>query len=125
VFYRADKLGGVLPPDTFPSFLPVDVTRPADGWVDDIHDTARYNTFVHLPVAVSHEKLWLEAGDDVYDLFAVIGYNDDPVVLGAGSAIFFHVTNAYAGTAGCVSLALADLQWVLGELDSTSFMVIS
>jgi L,D-peptidoglycan transpeptidase YkuD (ErfK/YbiS/YcfS/YnhG family) len=47
-------------------------------------------------------------------LLAVIGYNDDPVEPGRGSAIFLHVARAdYGPTEGCVALALPDLQALL------------
>jgi L,D-peptidoglycan transpeptidase YkuD (ErfK/YbiS/YcfS/YnhG family) len=48
--------------------------------------------------------------DEVYDLVVILGYNDAPVVAGAGSAIFIHVARpGYACTEGCIGLALADL----------------
>ena len=41
---------------------------------------------------------------------AVMGFNDDPVVAGRGSAIFLHLARPdYLPTAGCVALAHADL----------------
>ncbi len=52
--------------------------------------------------------LW--RADHVYDLIVPLGYNDDPVVPGKGSAIFMHVAKPdYAPTEGCVALALPDL----------------
>ena len=52
--------------------------------------------------------MWRE--DGVYDLVVVLGYNDAPVVQGAGSAIFMHVARSdYAATEGCIALALDDL----------------
>jgi L,D-peptidoglycan transpeptidase YkuD (ErfK/YbiS/YcfS/YnhG family) len=47
--------------------------------------------------------MWRE--DGLYDVLVVIGYNTDPVVPGAGSAIFLHVaTPDLAPTAGCVAV---------------------
>jgi len=43
-----------------------------------------------------------------YDYGAVIAYNTSPVVPGAGSAIFFHVSTG-GPTAGCVSLPVSEL----------------
>jgi L,D-peptidoglycan transpeptidase YkuD (ErfK/YbiS/YcfS/YnhG family) len=40
----------------------------------------------------------------------VLGYNDDPSVPGAGSAIFVHLARpGYPATEGCVALALDHL----------------
>ena len=45
----------------------------------------------------------------------MLGYNDDPVAPGAGSAIFMHVARPDFGpTEGCIALALEDLTEVLG-----------
>ena len=41
------------------------------------------------PYPASAEHLWLES--HLYDLVAVVGFNDDPVVPGKGSAIFLHL----------------------------------
>ncbi len=79
-----------------------------DGWCDDPADPA-YNTPVRLPYSGRHERLWRD--DRLYDLVIVVGYNDAPVIPGRGSAIFIHLATAdYAPTAGCVALALGDLQ---------------
>jgi L,D-peptidoglycan transpeptidase YkuD (ErfK/YbiS/YcfS/YnhG family) len=56
--------------------------------------------------------MWRE--DGVYDLVVELGYNDDPVVAGAGSAIFLHLARPdYPPTEGCVALAEADLRDLL------------
>ena len=82
-----------------------------DGWCDAPDDPA-YNQPVRLPYAASAESLWRE--DRVYDLIVVLGYNDDPVVPGAGSAIFLHLAKPdYASTQGCVALAPTDLLHLL------------
>ena len=47
--------------------------------------------------------MWLD--DAVYDLLVVIGYNTDPVVPGAGSAIFLHIARPdFSPTAGCIAV---------------------
>jgi len=80
---------------------------PDDGWCDAPDDPA-YNQPVRLPYAASAERLWRD--DRIYDLIVILGYNDDPVVPGAGSAIFLHLARPdYAPTQGCVALAAADL----------------
>jgi L,D-peptidoglycan transpeptidase YkuD (ErfK/YbiS/YcfS/YnhG family) len=65
-----------------------------------------------MPHAASHELLWRK--DRLYDVIAVLGFNDDPVISGKGSAIFLHMAReGYAPTEGCVALALPDLLDVL------------
>jgi L,D-peptidoglycan transpeptidase YkuD (ErfK/YbiS/YcfS/YnhG family) len=67
-----------------------------------------------LPFAAGHERLWRD--DHVYDVIAVVGYNDEPVVPGRGSAIFLHVARpGYAPTEGCIALSLDDALSVLRE----------
>ena len=108
VFYRADRMAKP------PTKLPCRPLAEADGWCDDPADP-RYNRAVTLPYAASHEELMRH--DGLYDLVVVLGYNDDPVIAGLGSAIFLHVaTPDFAPTEGCVALALADLQAVAADL---------
>jgi len=106
--YRADRIAA---PATSLAAYPIDA---ADGWSDDPLDSA-YNRLVRLPHAARAEALMRE--DHLYDALVVIGYNDDPVSPGAGSAIFLHVAKGQSGafepTAGCVALPLEDLQRVL------------
>jgi len=92
--------------------LPLRAIAPEDGWCDAPGDPA-YNRPVVHPYAASAERLWRE--DHVYDLVVDLGYNDDPVVAGAGSAIFLHLArDGYPPTQGCVALSLADLSTLLG-----------
>ena len=96
VLYRKDR---VTPPT---SRLPVRPLAPNDGWVDEPTDP-RYNRLVELPYPASAEEMWRE--DHLYDVLVVIGYNMEPVIPGAGSAIFLHVaTPDFAPTAGCVAV---------------------
>ena len=65
-----------------------------------------------LPYPASTERLWRD--DDLYDLVVVLGFNDDPVLPGRGSAIFLHVArDGYAPTEGCVALSRSDLEQLL------------
>jgi L,D-peptidoglycan transpeptidase YkuD (ErfK/YbiS/YcfS/YnhG family) len=101
VLYRADR---VRRPKCR---LPVMPLAPHDGWCDD-EAHADYNRMVRLPHPARHEALWRD--DEVYDVIGVLGWNDDPVMPGHGSAIFLHVARPdYAPTEGCVGLALPDL----------------
>lgn len=105
VFYRADRIAR---PHTQ---LPCRPLAAADGWCDDPSDPL-YNRHVTLPYAASHEKLMRD--DALYDLMVELGYNDDPVSAGRGSAIFLHVAAPdFAPTEGCVAMALGDLQAVV------------
>ena len=117
VLYRADR----LPPPQAPG-LPREPLAPDDGWCDE-SGSADYNRMVRRPHAARHEALWRD--DDAYDVIGVLGWNDDPVEKGRGSAIFLHVARPdYALTEGCVALALADLLALLAagvtSLDVTS-----
>ncbi|OJT96057.1 MAG: hypothetical protein BGN82_08750 [Alphaproteobacteria bacterium 65-7] len=108
VFYRADR---IAPPRTA---LPLHVIRREDGWCD-APDDPNYNRPVTLPYPASAETLWRD--DHLYDLVAVLGFNDDPVVAGKGSAIFLHVAKPdYAHTHGCVALARDDALAALAQL---------
>lgn len=118
VFYRPDIFD--QPPE---SGLAVSALRPNDGWCDAPGD-ANYNTQVSLPYGASCESLWRD--DHVYGIIVIMGYNDDPVVEGKGSAIFFHLARPdYSPTEGCVAVALADMLAVLAVCGPESAMTIS
>ncbi|MEQ8357485.1 MAG: L,D-transpeptidase family protein [Kiloniellaceae bacterium] len=107
VLYRADR--HEAPRSAFPC-TPI---LADDGWCDDPANAA-YNQPVKLPFAASHERMVRD--DGLYDVVVVLGHNDDPVVAGAGSAIFLHVArDDYGPTEGCVGLALPNLLTVLAE----------
>jgi L,D-peptidoglycan transpeptidase YkuD (ErfK/YbiS/YcfS/YnhG family) len=117
VLYRADRRA---PPETD---LPVEPLDPADGWCDAPDDPA-YNRQVRLPYPASAEHLWRD--DGVYDLIVVLGHNDDPVVPGAGSAIFLHLAKPdYAPTQGCIALSPEDLEHLLRVAHPSDVLVIS
>jgi len=117
VHYRPDRL------DTPATGLPVHAMAKDDGWSDDSNDPDNYNRLVKLPYPGSHEELWRE--DHVYDIVVEIGYNDDPPILGKGSAIFMHlVREAYTPTAGCVALSQPDLLEVLGQTNPGTKIII-
>lgn len=102
VFYRADRLRAA--PSTV---LPLRALAPDDGWCDAPGDPA-YNRLVSHPYPASAERMWRE--DALYDVVVELGWNDDPVIPGRGSAIFLHVARPdYGPTEGCVALALPDL----------------
>ena len=108
IFYRADRVGA---PRTA---LPSREIKPNDGWCD-APDDPNYNRPVKLPYPASAEQMWRE--DHLYDLVAVLGYNDDPVVPGKGSAIFLHLAKPdYSPTQGCVALTYQDLLAAIEQL---------
>lgn len=101
IFYRADHIA--KPRVT----LPVRTIEKHDGWCDAPNDP-NYNKLVRLHYPASAETMWRD--DHLYDLVAVVGFNDDPVVAGKGSAIFLHLAKTdYLPTAGCVALKQQDL----------------
>ena len=115
-------------PDRVPapqSGLPTQALMPEDGWCDAPDDPA-YNRPVTTPYPASHETLWRE--DHLYDIVIMLGYNDDPIVPGKGSAIFFHLAKQKDGvlqaTEGCVALVLADMLEVLKDVTPETVMEI-
>ncbi|HVJ53663.1 MAG TPA: L,D-transpeptidase family protein [Aliidongia sp.] len=116
LYYRPDRLSR---PETG---LAVHALTPTDGWCDAPEDPA-YNRPVTLPYPAGCESLWRE--DHVYDLIVPLGYNDDPVVPGLGSAIFLHLARpGYAPTEGCVALAPDDLMAFLARADGSARIVV-
>jgi L,D-peptidoglycan transpeptidase YkuD (ErfK/YbiS/YcfS/YnhG family) len=96
IFYRPDRVKNIQ------TTLPLWKIARDDGWCD-APDDPNYNRLVKLPYPASAEHLWRD--DRLYDIVAVIGFNDDPVYPGRGSAIFLHYAKPdYAPTAGCVAL---------------------
>lgn len=118
VWYRADKI------DKPVTDLPTRVITQNDGWCDD-SSSPLYNRWVDLskPFTKSHEKLWLE--NDLYDIIVEIGYNDETIEKGKGSAIFMHVARPnFTPTDGCVALKLSDLKELLQSLKPGSEITI-
>jgi len=102
VLYRADR--GPRPRTTLPSRA----IRTFDGWCEDPNDP-NYNRLIRLSPRYQGDRLTRE--DHLYDLIVVLGYNDDPVVPGLGSAIFLHVARPdFSPTEGCVALARSELE---------------
>jgi L,D-peptidoglycan transpeptidase YkuD (ErfK/YbiS/YcfS/YnhG family) len=96
--------------------------KESDGWCDAPADP-QYNRLVQLPYPASAESLW--RSDHLYDIIAVLGYNDDPVVPGRGSAIFLHVARAnYGPTAGCVAFAKENLIEILARATRSTRVIV-
>lgn len=81
-------------------------------WWDEDPTSPAYNSFVHLPCGAippfggASEALWRSPG--AYAYLALVDYNTAPVVPGAGSAIFLHVSTSRP-THGCVALPAGEL----------------
>jgi L,D-peptidoglycan transpeptidase YkuD (ErfK/YbiS/YcfS/YnhG family) len=117
VLWRPDR--GQAPPTAFP----INPIQRNDGW-SDTPDDPNYNRPVKHPYPVSAEKLWRE--DSLYDIIVVLGHNDNPVIVGMGSAIFLHCARAdYKPTEGCVALAKADLVTLLALARPGDFIEIA
>ena len=102
--------------------LPWRWMRPSDGWSDDPADPC-YNRPVSHPHSFGAERLWRE--DAAYDFVVVLGHNSDPVMRGAGSAIFWHVAQAdFRATEGCVAIEKAQFDRLLPLLQPGSIMEI-
>jgi L,D-peptidoglycan transpeptidase YkuD (ErfK/YbiS/YcfS/YnhG family) len=90
--------------------LPYHRTTPADWWISQ--PGRLYNTMqtcaAHCAFTQGDPNEHLYYETPYYDYAVVIDYNRSPVVQGAGSAFFLHVTVG-APTAGCVAIPMDDL----------------
>ena len=76
------------------------------GWCDDIKSKKYYNKLMSIRKNLRHEKLYRR--DYKYDFLVPINYNTKNTKIGAGSAIFIHLTKKYNPTAGCIALQKKD-----------------
>lgn len=118
LWYRADRFT-----EAVKCSLPMRPIGREDGWCDD-PAAAEYNRPVILPHPARHERMWRD--DALYDLVVELGYNDAPVVPGAGSAIFLHVARPdYGPTEGCVAVARVDLLRLLAGIGAETRLRIA
>ncbi len=116
-FWRADRLGKPAGPLAFTAIA-------VDMFWDDDPTSPHYNT-LRRGAPPEHPERLLRA-DHVYDVVVPLGFNDDPIVPGRGSAIFLHVARPErTPTAGCVALAQDDLLQVLALLPPDPSLTIS
>ncbi|WP_218938357.1 L,D-transpeptidase family protein [Modestobacter altitudinis] len=107
--------------------LPYRVVDRSDWWVSDT-GSPLYNAPARCAPGTcpfderAGENLY--AAGAVYDNAVVIDYNRAPVVRGAGSAFFLHISNGGA-TAGCVAVDRGVLQQLMRWLDPNAAPVIS
>lgn len=85
-----------------------------DKFIDDVSHSG-YNTWVKGNTnAKSYESMLI----DVYRIGAVVNYNMNPVIPGAGSAIFIHLWRSiHSGTHGCIAMEESHLLKLLHWLD--------
>jgi L,D-peptidoglycan transpeptidase YkuD (ErfK/YbiS/YcfS/YnhG family) len=107
--------------------LPYRVVDSNDWWVSDVRSPL-YNRYARCAPATcpfnTRVSERLGTAGPVYGSFAVIDYNRGPVVRGAGSAFFLHVSNGRP-TAGCVAIPAANLVALLRWLAPTQHPIIS
>lgn len=116
IFYRSDRLGD------FKSIFPKKELSRDDGWCDDPKDE-KYNQFVELPYGASAENLWRD--DELYDIVVVLGYNDEQIIPGNGSAIFMHIARPdYSPTDGCIALSRKDLLTILSSIEKDASVCV-
>lgn len=86
-------------------------------WVEE-PESADYNTLVRDPLPdAKGDRLWARRNTQ-YRYIVVVEYNTDPVVKGAGSAIFIHAWRSEGKpTAGCVGMAESDVRRLIERLD--------
>ena len=112
LYYLGDAFGIEDKPQTKLNYRSVSQNS---YWVDD-PDSPDYNTWVEL----EGEKTWKSAEhladyNPQYALGVIVKYNCDPIVPGAGSAIFLHCGDK--PTAGCVAVDREEMLEILSWLD--------
>ena len=100
IMYRKDRIAN------FNSKIKKLSIKKNMGWCDDTNYATMYNKLITTPNKAKHEKLFRT--DNKYDLLIPIKYNFHNPILGLGSCIFFHLTNNYKPTAGCIALKKKD-----------------
>jgi L,D-peptidoglycan transpeptidase YkuD (ErfK/YbiS/YcfS/YnhG family) len=96
---------------------------PEDWW-DENPNSAQYNRRVKSSVSPGGDSENLFYAGNAYAHAVVINYNTDPVVKGAGSGFFLHVSFG-APTKGCVAISARDLNLVMRWLRPSLHPVIS
>ena len=116
-FSLTEAFGKLPDPGTGLPYFQLD---DADWWISE--PGPLYNTHQRCsdacPFAQAFPNTHLIDTIRAYNYAVIIGYNRDPVVQGAGSAYFLHVTTAGKPTFGCISLAQSSLIAILRWLDS-------
>lgn len=99
------------------SRMPYKSVDTHDLWVDDA-SAPDYNRWTRRGQTSARSFETLKLPDDRYKYVIVIEYNTDPVIKGAGSAIFIHVRRgANIATLGCAALSEEHMRRLLAWLD--------
>ncbi len=116
VLFRRDR---VKKPQT--KLLIEEINRN-DAWCIDVN-SKNYNRQIKIPSDFRFEKLWRK--DNIYDILIVLGYNDKPVRVGKGSAIFVHLARRdYRKTDGCIAFKKRDLLEILKDCDKDTLLCV-
>ncbi len=94
-FFRRDRLG--FPANRFG----LNILKPTDGWCDEPSHPV-YNRLIKLPFSASHEEMFRR--DGLYDVVLVLDWNFSRRARFRGSAIFIHLIDQKAYTAGCIAI---------------------
>jgi L,D-peptidoglycan transpeptidase YkuD (ErfK/YbiS/YcfS/YnhG family) len=95
-----------------------------DDWWDENPASAHYNRMVVSTVSPGGNSENLYDAGVAYAHTVVINYNTNPVVKGAGSGFFLHVSFG-APTEGCVAVPAGDLDQIMRWLNPNVHPVIS
>jgi L,D-peptidoglycan transpeptidase YkuD (ErfK/YbiS/YcfS/YnhG family) len=95
-----------------------------DDWWDENAASPQYNQLVVSRVSPGGDSENLYAAGNAYAHAVVINYNVSPVVKGAGSGFFLHVSFGSA-TEGCVAIPEGQLDQIMRWLNPSLHPVIS
>ena len=112
LYYRKSRIKKIFSP------LKLIGINKSMGWCDDANSKNYYNKLIKVNKNLKHEKLFRK--DNNYDLLIPIKYNFKKRILGLGSCIFFHITEKYKPTAGCIALAKKDFLIMIRLLNKKS-----
>ena len=99
------------------------VIRKNMGWCDD-PDSVYYNKLINFPFKYSAERLYLKK--NIYDLILVLDFNTKPIRKGAGSAVFFHLSDKnFKKTKGCVATRKKDFLKILSKISKKTRLIIN
>lgn len=103
--------------EDFETAFPMERYTEEYMWDEEV-DSPTYNMLVRNPEPdAKGDRLW-DRRDVQYRYIIVVEYNTDPIVKGAGSAIFIHAWRAEGKpTAGCVGMAESDMKRLVEWLD--------